>query len=124
MDDSLIELCPCESGLAHGDCCGLAGRTALNADVMLHLSNEGVASNGTATAQIQSALENLSTRPDLFPARINFFENKAYFLKISPRWYQESVFLDPGRIKGSYVIESNLQYLQQICESTQWRKSA
>ena len=87
---------------------------------MASISSDGSIAQGGLTPQMEQALKSVSTSPDLFPARIRFAEDKAYFVKMSPQWYRESVFLDPARIKGTYVIESNLQWTQTIAERTAW----
>ncbi|NOX43285.1 MAG: SEC-C domain-containing protein [Gammaproteobacteria bacterium] len=119
-----LEPCPCDSGLAYEYCCGIAKRTAANADIVARLTTVGIETNGNLTAQMGMALESFETSPDLFPARIDFFQNKAWFVKMSPRWYSESVFLDPGRIRGTCVIESELERLQQMTQGITWQPSA
>jgi len=118
------EPCPCDSGLSYEHCCGITNRTALNADIVARLTTDGVETNGKLTTQMDTALESFATTPDLFPARFNFFQQKAWFVKMSPRWYSESVFLDPGRIRGTCIIESELECLQQITRDIAWQPSA
>ena len=102
MDDSNITgLCLCESGLKFSECCGVPGKTALNADLCAKL-----------TPQLQAAIDTIKTCPDLFPARIQFAQDKAYFVKMTPALFEQSVFLDPARMKGTCVIETNLAWLQ------------
>lgn len=107
-------MCPCGSGLDYAQCCGVPDRRAINSDIMASIASDGSIARGALTAQMQRALQSIGTSPDLFPARIRFADDKAYFVKMSPRWYSESVFLDPARIKGTYVIESNLRWTQTI----------
>jgi hypothetical protein len=114
------QLCPCGSGLNYTECCGVPDRRAINADIMACISPDGSIAHGSVTPQIEQALQTISTSPDLFPARIRFADDKAYFVKMSPQWYSESVFLDPARMKGTYVIESNLQWTQTIAENIAW----
>ena len=116
--------CPCGSGLGFTFCCGVPGRIALNAEVKIRLSDDGSIAAGTPTPQIQKALDTLESNPDLFPARIRFIENKAWFVKMSPDWYRESVFLDPERIKGTYVVETSLPWLQVVCDRIPWQPTA
>jgi len=121
MNDSIQhQLCPCGSGLSYTECCGVPDRRAINADIMACVSSDGSIAQGSVTPQIEQAMQTISTTPDLFPARIRFADDKAYFVKMSPQWYSDSVFLDPARIKGTYVIESNLQWAQSIAENTSW----
>ncbi len=118
------EPCPCDSGLCYAQCCGITNRTAGNADIVARLTNNGsTETNGQLTAQMDTALNTFTTTPDLFPARIDFFEHKAWFVKMSPRWYSESVFLDPGRIRGSCVVEIELQRLQHMVQGIAWQPS-
>lgn len=119
-----LEPCPCDSGLTYEYCCGVANRTAGNADIVARLTTGGVETNGKLTPQMDTALELFATTPDLFPARFNFFEKKAWFVKMSPRWYSESVFLDPGRIRGTCIIESEFECLQQMTRDIAWQPSA
>ena len=116
--------CPCDSGLLYSECCGVEDRSAVNADIRAIVSMEGIAAERQLTPQIQSSIASISESQDLFPARINFFENKAWFVKMSPRWYRESVFLDPGRIKGTFVIEADLTWLQEVSTSVAWQPTA
>lgn len=112
--------CPCGSGLLFSECCGVPERRAINADIMASISSDGSITQGSVTPQIEQALKSISTLPDLFPARIRFADDKVYFVKMSPRWFSESVFLDPARMKGTYVIESNLQWTQAIADKIAW----
>jgi len=118
------EPCPCDSGLTYEQCCGIANRTAENADIVAHLTIDSIETNGQLTPQMDTALESFETSPDLFPARFNFFEKKAWFVKMSPRWYSESVFLDPARIRGTCVILSEFERLQQMTQGIAWQPSA
>lgn len=125
MNDSMQhQLCPCGSGLDYTQCCGVPERRAINADIMACISPDGSIEQGSVTPQIKQALQTVSSSPDLFPARIRFADDKAYFVKMSPQWYSESVFLDPARIKGTYVIESNLQWAQTVAENIAWHPTS
>lgn len=73
---------------------------------------------------VRAAIKNVSTRPDLFPAHINFFNDHVLWIKMSPRWYDESVFLDAVRAKGLYHVESDVQFLRVACDRTERRSSA
>ena len=118
------EACPCESGLPFPQCCGVPGRTALSADVSLYLPERESEKSVRVTSQIQAAIDTFDRNPDLFPARINFFDDKAFFVKMSPHWYRESVFLDPGRIKGTFVAEASLHWVQEKTDVIQWQPLA
>ncbi len=121
MNESIQhQLCPCGSGLNYTECCGVPDRRAINADIMACITSDGSIAQGSVTPQIEQAMQKISSSPDLFPARIRFADDKAYFVKMSPQWYSESVFLDPARMKGTYVIESNLQWAQTVAENIAW----
>lgn len=116
--------CPCESGLVFSECCGAENRRAVNADITAVITTDGTTVKQELTPHIQSAIASIADNPELFPARIDFANNKAWFVKMSPRWYRESVFLDPGRIKGTVVIEADLAWLQQICDKITWQPTS
>ena len=107
--------CPCESGLLFSECCGVENRSAVKADIMAAVAADGAVTSYKLTEQIRLSITSITGNPDLFPARVDFSNNKGWFVKMSPRWYRESVFLDPDRIKGTFVIEADLVWLQQIC---------
>jgi len=106
--------CPCDSGLAYDACCGRQDHSQVN--IVASISSQCIHSEEPLSPQLQTALDHLDTSPDLFPARINFAEGQAWFVKMSPRWYRESVFLDPARIKGSCIIQTELAWLQEITD--------
>ncbi|MGD8639275.1 MAG: SEC-C domain-containing protein [Gammaproteobacteria bacterium] len=116
--------CPCGSGFSYSDCCGAPGRNALNAPSLAFLSPDGIEGEESLTTALKSSIDNASLNPDLFPARINYFERKAWFVKMSPQWYGESVFLDPGRMKGTCVIGADLDWLQQTAERIAWQPTS
>jgi len=118
------EPCPCDSGLRYQQCCGTAGRTAENADAVIFLKDNDMLTNGQLTTKMKSALDSFASTPDLFPARIDFSRHKAWFVKMSPRWYSESVFLDPARIRGTCLVEINLEKLQLMTQEITWQPSA
>jgi len=111
--------CPCLSGLQFSNCC--AAKDRIEPDVFASISAATSAENDNLTPELQAALDKTHTNPDLFPARINFFKDKVRLVKMSPRWYRESVFLDPVRILGRCVIESDLQWLQEVSEKIHWQ---
>lgn len=117
-DSSQHPLCPCGSGIYYSACCGVPDRKAISADIMARIAADGSIVQGALTPPLEQALRSVTHSPDLFPARIQFAEDKAYFVKMSPQWYRDSVFLDPARIKGTYVIEANLQWTKTIAETT------
>jgi hypothetical protein len=116
--------CPCQSGLPYSDCCGAPGRTAINADIRALVGTDGSLLSGDVTPQINAGLDSLADNPDLFLVRFNLFDDRAYFVKMSPRWYKESVFLDPARIRGTYLVEIKPQWLQAVCEKVPWQPAA
>lgn len=123
-DTSRDELCFCESGLPLSQCCGVEGRTALTADVFAYVSTNGITSEDTLPPQLQSAIESVSNNPDLFPARVNLYTDKAWFVKMTRNMYRECVFLDPGRINGTCLVESDLNWLKIACEQINWQPTA
>jgi hypothetical protein len=108
------QTCPCESGRPFAECCGVEGRSALNADLLAKLDDEGNVLEGELTGQLMASVKQASTSPDMYFARYNFREERAYMVKMTAQHYQDSVFLDPGRIKGSCVIESNFNWIESI----------
>ena len=124
MNDASTTIpCPCESGLPYDQCCGTTNRTAVNADILATLSDSDQAQQNGLTTGLQKTLNNVGRLPDWFPARINFFDNKAFFVKMSPHWYRESVFLDPARIKGTCVIQTDLNWLRHATDHIPWQSS-
>ena len=125
MNDSPShEHCPCNSGLDYSQCCGVEGRTALNAEIVAYLKAGEIDTTPDLTAEMRSAIETISGNPDLFAARVNLFDEKAWFVKMSPAWYQQSVFLDPARIKGTCLVETDLPSLEQICDAIRWQPTS
>ena len=116
--------CECGSGFKFSQCCGVEGRTALTADVFAYVSQKGVTSEDNLTVEMQQAIYSVIDSPDLFPARVNLFEGKAWFVKMSPTTYRESVFLDPARIKGTCLIETDLDWLHDVCEKIRWQPTS
>jgi hypothetical protein len=120
-DNPMMHLCPCESGIPYEQCCGTTDRTAVNADILGVISNGRMEEPNRVPPPLRAAIDNITTHPDLFPARINFFDDKAFLVKMSPRWYRESVFLDPARIKGTCVIQTDLAWLQAAADHIPWQ---
>lgn len=114
--------CPCESGRPFSECCGVEGRTALTADILARLDDEGNVSEGSLSEQLTTSINQTSTSPDMFFARYNFLEERAYMVKMSPQFYRDSVFLDPGRIKGTCVVEVNFKWLESITDGIELHK--
>lgn len=92
-------LCPCGSGLLQRHCCD--GDIQLRATV----NAEGALEGEPLTPNVAAALAALSSCPDLFPVHIDFAQQRLRLIKMSPAWYQESVFLDPARIRGRYAVD-------------------
>jgi len=124
QDNSGMTNCPCGSGIEFQHCCGKEGRTALNADVYACVNLEGITSENEITPEIKQAIETVTDNPQLFPARVNLPNNRAWFVKMSPMTFRESVFLDPGRMKGTCVIESDLSWLQDKCKKITWQPTS
>lgn len=123
MDIELSESpCPCESGYRFAECCGEQDRSRQHR--LATVSTAGIHAETPVSAQLQEALRNLDADPGLFPARINFADKQAFLVKMSPRWYRESVFLDPARIIGRCLIEAELQWLQDVSDKISWQPSA
>ena len=116
--------CECGSGFFYSQCCGVEGRTALTADVFAYVSQQGVTSEDAMTVELQQAIYSVIDTPELFPARVNLFDGKAWFVKMSPTTYRESVFLDPARMKGSCIIETDLDWLHDVCENIRWQPTS
>jgi hypothetical protein len=116
--------CNCGSGFEYSQCCGIEGQTALNAKVFAYVSENGVTSEDSMTPELLQALGSIADTPDLFPGRVNLFDGKAWFVKMSPSTYRASVFLDPARIKGSCLIETNLDWLHEACEYIHWQPTS
>lgn len=119
MDDSP---CPCDSGFASRECCYEQDRT--QPSIVATVSSDGVNANDPLTPQLQAALDTIDTSPALFPTRIKFVEDEACFIKMSPRTYQESVFMDPARVIGSCVIKTDLDWLRDVCDKVPIQRSA
>lgn len=116
--------CPCESGLTYDQCCGVSGKVAVSADIQAYLGKEGLLPGHHLTPQMLAAIESITVNPDLFPARFQLLQNRVWFVKMTPEWYRESVFLDPSRIKGTYVIEADMQWVEQACQSLPWQATS
>ena len=116
------QYCPCESGLPFTECCGVEGRSALNADRLATLDDEGNVLEGELTQQLTASVKQAATSPDLYFARYNFLEERAYMVKMTEQYLQQSVFLDPGRIKGTCVIEANFKWIESITGSIKLNK--
>ena len=116
------QYCPCESGRSFTECCGTEGRSALNADRLAKLDDEGNVLEGELTEQLTASVKQASTSPDMYFARYNFLEERAYMVKMTEQYYQDSVFLDPGRIKGTCVIEANFKWVESTADSIELQK--
>lgn len=118
------QLCNCGSGFEYSQCCGVEGRTALTADVFAYLSQNGLTSEDAMTPELKAAIYSVTDTPELFPARVNLFDGKAWFVKMSHLTYKESVFLDPARVKGTCLVETDLDWLHDACENTHWQPTS
>lgn len=107
--------CPCESGLDYQFCCGAPNREGLN--IVANIDSSGIA-NPTLSHPLQSALDNITTCPEFFPVKIHLFENKATLVKMTPFWFNESIFLDANRIMGSCAAQADLQWLKKVADDT------
>ena len=116
------QYCPCDSGRPFTECCGVEGRSALNADRLAKLDDEGNVLEGELTEQLTASVKQASTSPDMYFARYNFLEERAYVVKMTEQYYQQSVFLDPGRIKGTCVVEANFKWIESIADSIELQK--
>ena len=111
--------CPCESGLDYLYCCGAPDREKLNN--IVNTVTEGEAAITKLTPAVQSCIDEMNTYPDLFPVRVNLFSDYVQWVKMSPFWYMESVFLDADRILGTYAFETDLQWLKAHADGIQWQ---
>ena len=116
------QYCPCGSGRLYTECCGVEGRTALNADMLARLDKKGGVAEGELTEQLLTSVSQAATSPDMFFARYNFTEERAYMVKMTPQYYQDSIFLDPARIKGTCIIEANFKWIESIADSIEIQK--
>jgi len=111
--------CPCESGLQYLYCCGAPDRTELN--TIANFTHESDVVNKQLTAELQTALSEIQRLPDWFPVTLNLFKNYVQFVKMSPFWYQQSVFLDTGRILGTCAMEADLKWLTDATKGIAWQ---
>ena len=106
--ESVNNPCPCESGLEHPYCCGASDRNELNN--IAKISNDGEI-EGVIPEGVDQAIKSINLTPDLFPVKLNIFQDYVQYVKMSPYWYNESVFLDPTRILGTCAVESSSSWL-------------
>ena len=106
--ESVNNPCGCESGLEYPYCCGASDRKELN--ILAKISNDGDI-EGNIPEGLRSAIESVALTPDLYPVKLNLFRDNVQLVKMSPYWYSESVFLDPGRILGTCAVESSAHWL-------------
>lgn len=121
---SLEQACYCGSGIDRSKCCAVEGRNALNADIYAYVTTKGVTSEDALTPEMQTAIDSIAENPQLFPARVNLFTDKAWYIKMSPATYRDSIFLDPGRMMGTCLVESKLDWLKDVCEKIQWQPTS
>ncbi len=111
--------CPCGSGLTYAVCCG-AAETDVPAS-RGRVTAGGAIEVGQLTPSVVASLDAMDSVPDIFPVRIDFAAASARLVKMSPRWYRDSVFLDSARIIGKYALDMDLPRFAAIADATQWR---
>jgi hypothetical protein len=116
--------CPCESGLDHDKCCGVVGGSAVKADLTASINSQGVVDNDKLTPQIVTAIENIGVTPDLFPARFDFARKQVLLVKMSPRWYRKSTFLEPNRVSGHSALSADLEWLNKTATAINWQPTS
>lgn len=99
MHSDASQPCPCGSGLLRRNCCDA------EAQVRTVLKPDGLPDGEPLTSEVTAALASVGTSPDLFPVHIDFAQQRLRLVKMSQRWYRESVFLDPSRILGRYAVD-------------------
>jgi len=107
--------CLCESGLDYLYCCGAPDRKELN--IVACIASDKSEALQQLPSKILESFQDMSIVPDWFPVRIDLPSNKITFVKMSPFWYEESVFLDAGRILGTYAIEMQSDFVKEKLQS-------
>ena len=113
--------CLCESGLDYLYCCGAPDRRELN--IVARIESDESDAFRQLPVGISNSIHNMSFSPDWFPVKIDLPANKITFVKMSPFWYEESVFLDAGRILGTYAIEMQSDFVKEKLHSLEWHYS-
>lgn len=113
--------CPCESGLSYPNCCGakLPEGEGIQPAIPINYDNFD-----RLPLNIQQAIENLCESPELFPLDLDLFQQQVRWIKMSPIWYEESIFLDDKRILGTYALSSDTDWLIKKTKSISIRPSA
>ena len=122
IDHSAVEdtPCPCGSGLSHGKCCGITGASALSGEIAAAINHNGKLDRGDLPSPVLAAIEQINHSPDLFPTRIDYDAGQVLLAKMSPRWYRESSFLEPNRIKGHCTVLASLDWLTGNPAPARW----
>lgn len=110
--------CLCESGLDYLYCCGAPDRKELNIVACIASDESEVLQQ--LPIKISESFQDMSVIPDWFPVKIDLPANKIVFVKMSPFWYEESVFLDAGRILGTYAVEMHSEFAQEKLQNLEW----
>ena len=109
--------CPCESGRQFPLCCGSDIDSELNFVFDLTSDNN----NQPLSEELSQAVTDFNKKPSLFPVKIDFINNDVELVKMSPYWYSESTFLDPGRIQGRCGLKADINWLIENVDKTQWQ---
>ena len=110
--------CLCESGLDYLYCCGAPDRRQLNTVARIGLDD--TLELEKLTCEIRNSIENIATTPDWYPIKIDNHTGVSLFVKMSPFWYMESIFLDANRILGTYAVEFDQDFLQRKLAGLKW----
>lgn len=113
--------CPCNSGITFPDCCGatitdnykIVGDLETKSDQFM-----------PQTEAIAHAIQEICNTPDLFPAYMSFHTGQVEYVKMSERWFNESIFLDPKRIMGSYALSATTDHLAYVSNTIQAKQSS
>lgn len=109
--------CPCESGLDFHVCCGNAEGCTINIG-KINFTGE---CDSKLTDELYNSIKEITQTPDMFPVAINPLENNATLIKMSPFWFNESIFLNQDRIMGKCAINANLQWLKEKADHIKYQ---
>ncbi|MDX1812326.1 MAG: SEC-C domain-containing protein, partial [Gammaproteobacteria bacterium] len=109
--------CPCESGLEYDQCCA----NPENKPILFSQINQHGESDSPLTTELETAIQNFCTRPDLFPVNIDTLNNSSELAKMSPFWFSESVFLDSPRIMGKCRLTANLHWIKKQADNIDYQ---
>lgn len=116
--------CGCDSGYLQHECCGVAGATALTSAARASIDPGGNLDHGDLTPRLRSALDAIAVSPDLFPARFDFAARRVLFTKMSPRWYRESAFLEPNRVRGHCTLSASMDWVERAVAPARWEATS